>query len=250
MRIQYTSVTAQGGRKENEDSIRIERDNDRYMFALADGLGSYGNGKTASSIAVDASAECFLSGSTEQNLLERTVRLAQEKVLEKQKEDSELSVMSTTLAVLYLEKNHAQWVHIGDSRVYFFQDDHLKDYTKDHSVPQLMVRLGEIRQDEVRGHPQQNQLLKVVGRAWTERPFSISKEYTLRGSEWFLLCSDGFWEYIVEEQMEQCLRSSDTPEEWLRKMDKMAAVQASGTKRDNYSAICIRISKEEEGERQ
>jgi serine/threonine protein phosphatase PrpC len=168
------------------------------------------------------------------------IRAAQEKVLEKQKENSDLRSMSTTLAVLYLSEEHAQWAHIGDSRIYWFQNGCLKEYTKDHSVPQLLVSLGQIRPDEVRGHPDQNRLLKVIGREWTENPFSVSSLHPLTGENHFLVCSDGFWEYIDERQMEQCLGLSSDPDQWLSRMDDTAIKQAAGMQRDNYSVICVR----------
>ncbi len=242
MNVRYDFITSKGGRGQNEDAIRIESCQGRYLFALADGLGSCGNGRIASDTAVNASAACFLSAADSPGILPEAIRKAQEEVLKKQEDDRSLAAMSTTLAVLYLGEKSAAWAHIGDSRVYYFENGHLKDCTKDHSVPQLLVNLGEIRQDEVRGHPQQNRLLKVIGGEWTSNPFSVSEQYTLKGSESFLLCSDGFWEYIDESRMEECLISSASPEEWLRRMDEIAREQASGTQRDNYSAICIMVS--------
>lgn len=243
MKVHYSSISLHGGRKENEDAIRIEHNDSRYLFALADGLGSYGNGRIASQTAVEACADCFQQTAGGFDFPEKAICLAQKKVLKKQKENKALSDMSTTLAVLYIEDRFAKWVHIGDSRVYLFQHGCLKDCTKDHSVPQLLVTLGEIRQNEVRGHPQQNRLLKVIGREWTSSPFSVSKDYELRGSEWFLLCSDGFWEYIDEAQMERCLKRSASPQQWLRKMDEIAQTRALGIQRDNYSAICVRAAR-------
>lgn len=241
MKVLYTSVTSCGGRSDNEDAIRIEEKNGRYLFALADGLGSYGNGRIAADLAVEASAGC-LEKEDGRNVPENALRAAQERVQEKQGQDRSLLSMSTTLAVLYLSEDHAQWAHIGDSRVYRFRNNELKDQTKDHSVPQLLVSLGEISQDKVRGHPDQNRLLKVIGREWTGSPFTVSPPLTLQGSECFLICSDGFWEYIDEKQMEKCLRKSATPEEWLSRMEKITARQSDADRRDNYSAICVFVS--------
>ena len=243
MKIQYASITETGARSENEDSILVREKDGCCFFALADGLGSYGNGKIASDAATAASAEIFLADPDADGIPELAIRAAQESVMEKQKNDMLLSSMSTTLAVLYIGEEQAQWSHIGDSRIYFFQERTLKEYTKDHSVPQLLVRLGQIRQDEVRGHPDQNRLLKAIGREWSDRPFDVSLLHALNGTEWFLICSDGFWEYINESQMEQCLKMSDTPEQWLRSMEHVTQKQSEGAVRDNYSAICIRVMK-------
>lgn len=243
MKIQYAMITETGNRSKNEDAVRIEEKNGRYLFVLADGLGSYGNGMVASETAVRASVESFIGNDDADSIPESAVWAAQRAVLERQKNDTALSSMSSTLAVLYLSEEKARWAHIGDSRIYCFREKKLAEYTNDHSVPQLLVRLGQIRQDEVRGHPDQNRLLKVIGREWTDNPFSISPVYTLNGTENFLICSDGFWEYIDESQMEQSLSRAGTPEQWLRLMEEITIHQSSGISRDNYSAICISVTK-------
>ncbi len=241
MKVQYASLSLKGNRPDNEDAIRIEEKDQEFLFALADGLGSYGNGRIASDLSVDAACSCFLSMSND--IPQQAIYAAQDAVLERQKKEPDLAAMSSTLAVLYIRQGTAQWAHIGDSRVYHFSNGKLAEFTKDHSVPQMLVNLGQISQDEVRGHPDQNRLLKVVGRPWTGKAFTVSDERILQDQDQFLLCSDGFWEYIEEERMEALLQGARSPEEWLRRMDAETIQNGQDEIRDNYSAICVFVSR-------
>jgi len=73
--------------------------------------------------------------------------------------------------------------------------------TLDHSVPQLLVKSGRIKEKEIRKHPDRNRLLKVMGVVWASPEYEKSRVITLNGKEAFLLCSDGFWELIEEKKM-------------------------------------------------
>ncbi len=239
MKIRYSSLSETGDRSENEDALRIEEKDGRYIFALADGLGSYGCGRIASDLAVNAVCGCFSENDGSEDILEKAFFSAQNDVAREQRADPGREEMCTTLAALYIRDGSARWAHIGDSRVYCFRNKTLMAFTKDHSYPQMLVALGEISQDEVRGHPDQNILLQVVGRPWEGKPFSVSSVFRIEQSDCFLLCSDGFWEYIDEAGMEKCLKASDSPGEWLRRMVEETEKNGLGKVRDNYSAICI-----------
>ena len=71
--------------------------------------------------------------------------------------------MKTTLAVLFASSTQCRWAHVGDTRVYHFLNNDLKDMTLDHSVPQMAVFSGEITQAEIRQHKNRNKLLRAIG---------------------------------------------------------------------------------------
>ena len=100
---------------------------------------------------------------------------------------------------------------MGDSRFYFFREGRLLLQTEDHSVPGAVARMGQMRYEDVRFSEDRNKLLKVIGNSEGLNMQSIPKEVELQPGDAFLLCSDGFWEYVYEQEMEIDLsKSSDT----------------------------------------
>ncbi len=229
-----------GSRDHNEDYLKVFNDGDRWIFALADGLGGGSHGELASRTAVESISDARdLSGG---GLLERIFCGAQEAVLEQQKQTPEAADMSTTLVVLTLEGKTAHWAHIGDSRLYRFHGWFLKEQTLDHSVPQMLVNMGELTPSQIRHHEDRSRLLRVIGRGGERPDYEESAEYSLKKGDSFLLCTDGFWEYITEREMLRCLRRSSTAQDWLERMEEIVLENAKETQMDNYSAICVRVN--------
>jgi serine/threonine protein phosphatase PrpC len=126
--------------------------------------------------------------------------------------------------------------HIGDTRVYYFRQNKLAHQTLDHSMAQAAVERGEIKLNEVRNHKDQNKLTKVLGSDTVPTPDCFLLDEPLQQGDWFLLCTDGWWEYVYEEEMEGILRISNSPEDALNRMEKRLSKRAPYNN-DNFSAI-------------
>lgn len=238
--ITYAMKSMTGDREHNEDYVRIYEKNDAFIFALADGLGGGSCGEVASRIAVE-SIEGRLGAHREVDFLEQVFTGAQEAVLGEQEQRPEAGDMSTTLVVLLLDGGHAQWAHIGDSRLYRFHRWFLKSRTLDHSVPQMLVNMGELKPDQIRHHADRSRLLNVIGKAWDRPEYEVSDKVPLRKGDAFLLCTDGFWEYITEKEMLRCLFRASSAEEWLARMGELVRKNGKDADMDNYSAICVKV---------
>ena len=146
--------------------------------------------------------------------------------------------MKTTMVCLLIKGKCAMWAHVGDSRLYHFENDRLEFQTFDHSVSQMAVLRGEISGDEIRGHADRNKLLKALGREETIS-IDVSKKVDISSGEHaFLLCSDGFWEYVTEADMIKTLKASGTAEEWISKMVGILKKNAK-LGNDNNSAAAV-----------
>ena len=241
--ITFSSVTLPGGRAINEDSIKMTSVNENNMcFALADGLGGHGRGDEASALAVKTASEVFVSEYLSERFLENCFELAQERLLKKQEEYHARNSMKTTLVVLRTSENTVQWAHIGDSRLYFFNNNKLIQRTVDHSVPQMLVSAGEIKEKEIRNHPDRNRLLRVIGTEWTGLKYDVSMPVERTKNMAFLLCSDGFWELIEEKTMHKLLKKSQTVNQWLEAMTEEVTKNGVGKDMDNYSAIAVWVN--------
>lgn len=221
-----------GTREVNEDCAFIKEEKDRLVAVVADGLGGQGGGSIASKIAVKWLGS-FLSVNDQEELHSRFEK-ANEEILDNQKPG--IKMMSTAVA-LYIEKNQALWAHMGDSRLYHFYNGKLLMQTYDHSVSQMAVYRGEITRDEIRFHEDRNRILRALGgdEDTKEEQNCIILD---PGFHSFLLCTDGFWEYVHEKEMENALSDAPTPEEWIVKMCNLLC-QKEATDHDNFTVVAI-----------
>ena len=212
--IQYASYSATGGRPCNEDTVLIRtRDKNRLCAVLADGLGGHGGGKTASSAAAELIVDGW-DGRANPNSLCELVRSAHRKVLSLQ---TPACQMKTTVVVLTVEEGRFDWAYAGDSRLYHFVEGRLVWQTRDHSASQIAVLLGQITPEQIRFHEDRSHIYRALGQQ--DGVEADAGETTLTpGEHAFLLCSDGFWEYVYENEMEKELAASASPREWLDRM--------------------------------
>ena len=233
------TLSAPGSRPVNEDTAALFPLEGGMGFLVADGLGGHGGGDRASRLAADAfrgvlSASADPVGSLPDAFLE-----AQKRILAEQASSGNFFQMKTTAAALVLSGQTARWGHIGDTRLYFFSHARLKTRTLDHSVPQMLVMAGEIRERDIRFHPDRNKLLRVLGVAGETPRFELSEPLSVTPGQAFLLCSDGFWEWVTEREMQRALRSARSAAEWLTPLAALAEARGKGRDMDNYTAIAV-----------
>ena len=233
--VKFATITKTGDRLDNEDSVFVYEEGRRGIYALADGLGGHGRGEVASKLVIKRSYEVFREGGS----LEDCFWAAQNSLLEEQSRLNASGEMKTTLTLLTIEGDEVRWGHVGDSRIYNFANGKLVGRTIDHSVPQMLAMAGEIREKDIRRHEDRNRLLRVMGTEWDNQAFVTTEKTKVLSGDSYLLCSDGFWEWVVEKQMTRLLGSSETPGQWLELMEAEALKNGAGKNMDNYSAVAV-----------
>lgn len=235
--IQVASYSDIGGRACNEDAVRYVRQGDeRLCLVLADGLGGHGGGEQASGTAADMICSGW-HGEADREVLTELLLAANRQVLAIQ---TPQCAMKTTVAALTLEPGRAVWAHAGDSRLYRFQDGALAFQTRDHSAAQIGVMLGQITPDQIRFHPDRNRVLRALGQD-AELTVESAECPLPPGRHAFLLCSDGFWEYVEEDEMTADLGAAESPEQWLEKMRGRLSGRVPENN-DNNSAAAVWLS--------
>lgn len=224
-----------GGREQNEDSYGIWQKNGMVCAVAADGLGGHGGGAEASAMAVETVKEEFnnITALAEVQMQE-WFDLINRKILEERKR---CGCGKTTLVILCMDDTNAVWAHAGDSRLYHFKNGKIETITVDHSVTQMAVLSGEITREEMRQHEDRNKLLRAIGRTEEIKAETAAADIE-QGEHCFLLCTDGFWEYVYETEMEELLAKAATPGEWLRGMYALLEKRVSG-EHDNNTALAI-----------
>lgn len=242
--ITYKIISRTGERPVNEDCTGMHQLGQQYGFFLADGLGGHGKGEVASKTAVEQAILQFEAGGCSKTSLETIFEAGQAAVLDRQEKEGLKQSMKTTMTALLIDANMIRWGHIGDSRIYYFQNNRLVSRTMDHSVPQMLVAAGEIKEREIRHHPDRNRLLRVMGVEWDRPVYQLADPVPRKGKQAFLLCSDGFWELVDEREMTILLKKAKNVDQWLNDMEFLVKKHGAGTNMDNYSAVAVWITDE------
>lgn len=237
--LNYTLYTNKGDRNINEDAVGAFTEKENSCFVLCDGLGGHGKGEVASELVKDVFGQQFSRTDDMVNFLGQTFCAAQDVLMAEQIERNAKQEMKTTATAIAIDDRNAYIGHIGDSRVYVFAKNKVKERTLDHSIPQMLVLAREIKESEIRNHPDRNIVLRVMGVDWEEPMYELMKPLPLKKCQAFLMCSDGFWELIEEKDMCTLLKQSDTVEEWMQSMVEVVKENGKERNMDNFSAIAI-----------
>lgn len=216
----------------------------QHGFFLADGLGGHGKGEVASKTAVEQAILQFEAEGCSEAALEAIFEAGQAAVLQRQEQENLRQSMKTTMTALLIDAHTIRWGHVGDSRIYYFQNGRMICRTMDHSVPQMLAAAGEIRERQIRHHPDRNRLLHVMGVEWDRPAYQLADPVERKGRQAFLLCSDGFWELIDEREMTAALKRAKSVEQWMDAMEFLVKKHGAGTNMDNYSAAAVWVSAE------
>jgi PPM family protein phosphatase len=241
MNFFYISASETGlKRKNNEDAFGVYEIEGGLLAVVCDGLGGNKAGEIASNLTVETIYNHF-SNSTEKDYLKRIISSISEAnhlVLNKSNGNFSLKGMATTVEVLFLINHCAYWGHVGDSRIYCWENKKLKQLTKDHSYVQKLVDDGFITLKEAENHPNKNIITRALG---DEDHIEIdSSKINLHpsGEIKFLLCSDGVTNVIDDDRLSTILAGKDL--EAVSKKIK-SEVEKKGAP-DNFTYVIIRVS--------
>jgi len=245
--LDCASISAIGMRASNQDCIGLAGQDDLGCFVVADGAGGHEGGEIAARVVLLAKFESESSFGARALLC--YVEHASAQLAQARHGKPALADMSTTVAALLVDELNARavWAHLGDTRIYLFRGARLYAVTRDHSLAQQLIDAGYVRADQLRTHPQRNILVAAVGTEGETAASVTPQPVDLADGDAFLLCTDGLWEWVPEERMEQTLAATRDSQGWLGALCAVAdaAARASGDTRDNYSAYAIRVRRQE-----
>lgn len=239
--VELAMICERGGRAVNEDAGGYWNADGVCCAILADGAGGHGGGDVASKLVVESVLREFsVAPSVDISTIERLVQSADRFLLEQQASALDLAQMRTTVAVLVvsLSEERAVFGHLGDTRLYHFRAGALLSRTKDHSAVERMVEAGYLDERQARSHPNRNVLHASLGEQLAEPTALSTNAASVTAGDVFLLCSDGLWELVEDEEIGCLLRLSSTPQEWLEAL-KSQVIRCAQSGFDNYSAIVV-----------
>lgn len=232
----FDQASGIGGRAEQQDRaaiISIPGHTDKHLVVLADGMGGREDGALAAQTVIDTAVNESerLSRHEPRQFLTDLCLLAHETIraLGRLRQ----SRPASTCTALYLRPDEAYWVHVGDTRLYHFDQNRLLAQSRDHTVKELgsadVTRQTAHRVDA----PSDNRLFMCLG---GDNPVAPEFGATVVGrQDWFMLCSDGFWNHIdpgeVADARTNALVERPAAELVAR------AIRRAGTKGDNASLV-------------
>lgn len=221
--MEYSYLTDPGKiRDHNEDSVTvIKNSSGEILLAVADGMGGHRGGEIASSIAISHIGKRFIEisslGNKEDaiNWIKDVVSEANVQIYKYTSENPESTGMGTTLVLAVLTNQFLLFGNIGDSSGYVFKNERIHKITTDHTLVNLLVKSGELTEEEAKEHPRKNVLMRALG-ATTKVEMDIFD--VERDVDGVMLCSDGLTNMLDDEQISKVLCEKTSVEEKLTKL--------------------------------
>src|ERR1700752_617128 len=239
--VQSASLTDRGlneCRPLNEDALL--HDQERSIFAVADGVGGAEAGEVASQTAIEVLDEAFrhqTDGADIEDLMELAIQRANASIHQMAQEHAKFSMMATTIVALHLKGNIATFGHVGDSRLYrLTPDGQLHRETEDHSIVEEEVRAGRMTPEQAANHPSKNVISRALGAKQGVEVDMKTMEVD-EGTE-FLLCTDGITRHVPDNEIRQLMVVSDNLDDLCSELKRRCFDRGA---EDNLTVVAIRV---------
>ena len=203
------------------------------MLIVADGMGGHNAGDLASRYTVESMVDYI--GTAEERrpipLLGGAIHHANELVMEKSRTDSTLEGMGTTVVAATVQDGYLYVANVGDSRLYLI-DRRIEQITRDHSLVEEMIRVGELQRKDAKSHPDRNIITRAIG---VRAPVKIDFfDVKLEKGDRILLCSDGLTNMVEDEDILRIIKKSSSLKEASQRL--VTEANKNGGK-DNISVV-------------
>jgi serine/threonine protein phosphatase PrpC len=247
--VEVAGLTDVGCQRENnEDSFLYwepagedEFQRKGRLAVIADGMGGYEGGQEASRLAVETVRDVYddVFRDDPQLALLEAFATAHTRIQAYADQHPGLHGMGTTCTALIIRGRQLYFAHVGDSRLYLVRDGHISRLTRDHSYVGRLVESGIVRPEDAENHPQRHILTAALGAGPEVAVEGAEHATTLQDSDELLLCTDGLWGVVTEDEMEAAV-TSHAPAACCTHLIKLAR-QRGGP--DNITVQVLRVER-------
>ena len=226
-------------RKMNQDYVFVSEcpvGNLPNLFVVADGMGGHNAGDYASSHAVQTLVDEIRKDKDFNpiKIIRHAIETANTEIRHQAQNNDSLKGMGTTMVATTIVGHYAYIANVGDSRLYVVQDQ-IHQVTKDHSLVQEMVRMGELKAEDAKDHPDKNIITRALG---AERTVDIDFfDLKLEPGCTILMCSDGLSNMVEDAKMEEIIVDSEINLD--RKGRKLLREANQNGGKDNIAIILV-----------
>lgn len=206
------------------------------LYIVADGMGGHKAGEYASRYTIErvVASVSRSPGDEPVAILKEAIRKANELLIMESREDESKHGMGTTIVAATVYGSHMYVANVGDSRLYVISKD-IHQITKDHSLVEEMVRMGEMDESQARLHPDKNIITRAIGVTDVVEPDFFEVDF--EQGDMALLCSDGLTNMVENNQIRNVVLESTTLESKVSTLINMANRNGG---RDNITVILIK----------
>ncbi|MCS7015996.1 MAG: protein phosphatase 2C domain-containing protein [Gemmatales bacterium] len=247
-------------RSNNEDAFALwhstqgfeERLGETFFAVLCDGMGGYEAGEVAAAMAIELIRQRVLQSDYAKPLLTTSnqfswdaeacrrflfdmLREVNQQMYQFSRSPQGKRGMGCTCELLIIHGNQAVLAHVGDSRAYHYSDGHLRQLTRDQTLVNRLVELGQLTPEEAEHHPRKNELQQALGAQPFVEPQTLS--VVLKPGDWLLVCSDGLTNHVDHATLTEMLQRADSAEMCARRLINLANAYGGS---DNTTVITIR----------
>lgn len=239
MKFTIFQNSRQGPRPYNEDRLAYSYSKDALLLVIADGMGGHRHGEVAAQLAVTTMTEAFQrlavpTLSSPAKFLIDHIQQVHDMIDQLTQEREMLESPRTTIVAAIVQRGMLYCAHVGDSRLYHFRDGHLLFRTEDHSIVQSLYSKGIIDKDDMSTHPYRHKVYSCLG-GDTAPKIDLSDRHELIEGDTILLCTDGVWGAVADNQIRNMLHNASISESITTLLDQ--AEHVSQEQGDNMSAI-------------
>jgi serine/threonine protein phosphatase PrpC len=244
LQIEHADLSLLGNREENQDRVAVAVADDAVFLAVVDGMGGHADGARAAEVAVRTMLAEFWEASRPlfdpDGFLHLTIGRAHEAVVALGNGLPPEIRPRATCAVCVVQGANAYWAHVGDSRIYLLRGGRVLQRTRDHSHVELLLRSGRITERQAQDHPMRNYVECCIGGDPALPEMSLGGRRPLLPGDLLLLCSDGFWSGLKDEQIGTL--GQDAGRELRTSLADLGARAVAGTSpfADNTTAAAVR----------
>ena len=244
MQIEYAKVSALGDRQDNQDRAAVVVSEEAALMLVFDGMGGHSDGAKAAETGIKVVQDMFMNAPQPifdpQGFLYMALSKAHDEVVVL---GTDLDVdfrPRATCAVCLVQEGRAYWAHIGDSRIYQVREQKVLTRSRDHSHVEVLIQEGAISEEEAQDHPMRNFIECCIGGDAPVPDMSITNGKKLEAGDVLLVCSDGLWSGLSDDDMAEIGVPGDNNLVENLKSLSMKALNVNSPYSDNTTGTALR----------
>ena len=244
MQIEYAKVSAVGDREDNQDRADVVVSEDSALMLVFDGMGGHSDGAWAAETGLKVVRDMYASLKQPvfdpQGFLYMALSKAHDEVVALGADINVDFRPRATCAVCLIQEGQAFWAHIGDSRIYQVRNETVLTRSRDHSHVEVLIQEGAISEAEAQDHPMRNFVECCIGGDAAVPDMSIASGKKLEPGDVLLVCSDGLWSGMSDDDMAAIGKPGNDNLAHNLKTLSMKALSVNSPHSDNTTGTALR----------